>query len=113
MNKFELFSMIFYTLNHYWKDHRSDELGQFLSDMNPFLFDDIGSAIPEIYSQFCHIINTNLTIDNSFGCAIEYINSVDLPCVKEAFSWVEEPEWKERLKSYLETDHKGKEICTK
>lgn len=36
MNKFELFSMIYYALNHYWKENKSEELTSFLSDMNPF-----------------------------------------------------------------------------
>ena len=32
MNKFELFSMIYYALNHYWKENKSEELTSFLSD---------------------------------------------------------------------------------
>ena len=48
MNKFELFSMIYYALNNYWKENKSEELTSFLSDMNPFLFDDIGSAVPSV-----------------------------------------------------------------
>lgn len=110
MNKFELFSMIFYTLNHYWKDNKSEELGKFLSDMNPFLFDDIGSAVPDVYLDFCNTINTDITIENSFTIAKEYISYIALPYIDEAFAWVDESEWKARIGTYLVADHKGKEI---
>ena len=108
MNKFELFTMIFYTLNHYWKDNKSEELGRFLSDMNPFLFDDIGSAVPDVYLNFCEYINADITIENSFHFAKEYISNIALPYVNEAFAWVDESEWKVRIERYLATDHKGK-----
>ncbi len=109
MNKFELFSMIFYTLNHYWKDNKSEELGHFLSDMNPFLFDDIGSAVPNVYLEFCKTIDDDITIENSFNYAKKYISNIALPYVNDAFAWVDESEWKVRVERYLATEHKGKE----
>lgn len=109
MNKFELFSMIFYTLNHYWQDNKSEELGQFLSNMNPFLFDDIGSAVPDVYLKFCETIVGDITIANSFNYAKKYISEIALPYINDAFAWVEESEWRIRAEKYLASDHKGKD----
>lgn len=49
MNKFELFSMIFYVLDAEWDESKNPTLGEFLSSANPFLFDSLSSAVPEIY----------------------------------------------------------------
>ena len=35
MNRFELFTMIFYVLDYYWDQNQGEELGMFLSDMSP------------------------------------------------------------------------------
>ena len=56
VNKFELFSMIYYALNHYWKENKSEGLTSFLSDMNPFLFDDIGSANLAVYAKYSLLV---------------------------------------------------------
>ena len=42
MKQFELFTMIFYVLDYYWDQNQEEELGNFLSDMSPFTFADIG-----------------------------------------------------------------------
>ena len=49
MNRFELFTMIFYVLDYYWDQNQGEELGMFLSGMSPFTFEDIGSADPAVY----------------------------------------------------------------
>ena len=110
MNKFELFSMIYYTLNHYWKENKNEELTSFLSDMNPFLFDDIGSAVHSVYQEFCLSINEEITIDNSFNIACEYIKGIGLQAVTDAFSWVKEDDWKVKCKKYMSLEHKGHSI---
>lgn len=53
MTKCELFTMIFYVLDYYWDQNQEEELGNFLSDMSPFTFADIGLADPAVYSEFC------------------------------------------------------------
>ena len=70
MNRFELFTMIFYVLDHYWDHNQGEELGMFLSDMSPFTFADIGSANPVVYDEFCDFIKVDrIEIENSFKLA--------------------------------------------
>ena len=110
MNKFELFTMIFYAIDLYYDDNPSDLLGQFLSSMSPFTFDDIGSAAPYVYKEFCDFVQEKITIENSYDIALEYVNSIkffDLDLVS-IFKTVDTEKWKEGCKNYLATDHKGK-----
>ena len=108
MNKFELFTMIFFVLDGYWDDHKSDDLGQFLSSMNPFTFEDIGSAVPDIYHGFCKVLgDRSITIDNSFAIAKEYISSIDAGYISDAFEWMNEEKWKASCNEYLSEPHKG------
>ena len=51
MNKFELFTMVFYALDAQWHKNKRSDLGNFLSSMNPFWWGDIGSADPAIYVE--------------------------------------------------------------
>ena len=111
MNKFELYTMIFYAIDLYYDDNPSDLLGQFLSSMSPFTFADIGSADPAVYKGFCDFVSENITIDNSYNIALEYIKSIhffDLDLVS-IFQNVDQDKWKAGCKNYLATDHKGKD----
>ena len=111
MNSFELFTMIFFTLDAYWDEHKGEELGQFLSSMNPFLFDDIGSAVSDIYNDFCGWIDgKEITIDSSYMIAQEYIDMLDKDYLKEAFAWIDTERWRESCQNYLSEPHKGEVI---
>ena len=111
MNKFELYTMIFMTLDFYWDTHKGDDLGVFLSSMNPFLFKDIGSAVPNVYHDYEEWIDERkISVKNSYCIAKEYIASVNENYISEAFAWVTEEEWIAKCKKYLETDHKGAEL---
>lgn len=110
VNKFELFSMIYYALNHYWKENKSEELTSFLSDMNPFLFDDIGSAVPSVYTKYSLLVNEDISIDNSFSIACKYVKSLGLQAVTDAFACVGEDDWKARCVKYMSSNHKGQNI---
>ncbi len=110
MNKFELFSMIYYALNNYWKENKSEELTSFLSDMNPFLFDDIGSANLAVYAKYSLLVNEEISIDNSFSIACKYVKSLGLQAVTDAFACVHEDDWKARCVKYMSSNHKGQNI---
>ena len=102
MKAFELFTMIYYVLDAYWDDHKSEELGQFLSGMNPFLFKGEGSAIPYIYTEFCDFLNgREIKIENSFELATEYIDELAEPYIREAFKWISKEKWLESCKDYV------------
>ncbi len=108
MNKFELFSLIFFALDAQWDNAPNDALGNYLSDANPFLFTDIGSADPACYDDFCKIINKNIIeLNDSYKTAKVYIEKLDISEVTEAFVKTDETQWLAAAKKYLSTPHKG------
>lgn len=108
MNRFELFTMVFHTLNHSWELNRTESVGNFLSEMNPFLWDDIGSADPAIYDEFSKFIKTDsISIDDSYTIASKYIESLKNEEITKAFSCIAEKEWKAAVRKYLKMEHKG------
>ncbi|MDO4939934.1 MAG: hypothetical protein Q4E54_08265 [Lachnospiraceae bacterium] len=110
MNKFELFSLIYYALEKYSKDNPLEERENFLSGMSPFTFDDIGSADPEIYEDFCIFVRQDkFDISDSFLVAKQYVESIKMPIINEAFSWVSDEKWEEAARKYLSKNHKGKD----
>ena len=112
MNKFELFTMIFYAIDLYYDENPSELLGRFLSEMSPVTFAGIGSADSAVYTNFCNFVTGDITIENSYELALEYINSIkyfDLDLVS-IFKKIDIEQWQEGCKKYLGTDHKGKEI---
>ena len=104
MNRFELFTMIFYVLDYYWDENQGQELSMFLSDMSPFTFADEGSADPAVYAEFCDFIKVDkVEIENSFELACKYIDWINQPYVTAAFKWVTKEEWNEKSRQYIET----------
>ena len=106
MKQFELFSMIFYILDDVWDDSKDFDLGQFLSSANPFLFEDIGSAVPDIYEDFKNKIPQTIDISDSYKIAVDYIKSVENGKYLNAFLSVSEEEWLECVNDYLSEPHK-------
>lgn len=110
MNSFELFTMIFFTLDAYWDEHKGEDLGQFLSSMNPFLFEDIGSAVSNIYYDYCNWLGgRSITIDNSYMLAKEYVDKLNKGYIEEAFGWIDSEGWAESCMRYLSEPHKGED----
>ena len=108
MNKFELFSLIFFYLDTQWEENKDEVLGEYLGDMNPFLFKDIGSADPAVYSDFCKVITEPITVENSLELAKKYIASLNNETVTTAFRTIDPQEWFECTEEYLQMEHKGK-----
>lgn len=107
MNQFELYCMIFYVLDAEWDETNDPQLGAFLSDANPFLFADIGSADPTVYLSFCDKIKAEITLDNSYALACEYVASLGNQAVTKAFHSIDKEEWSACLKDYLSQEQKG------
>ena len=107
MNRFELFTLIFYALDAVWDESHEEELGKYLSDANPFIFEDIGSAVPAVYDEFCNVIDGDITIENSYDKALSYIHSLDNKQIEEAFAQISRTEWFESVSEYLASEHKG------
>ncbi|MBR4467668.1 MAG: hypothetical protein IKS34_05125 [Clostridia bacterium] len=108
MNKFELFTMIFYVLDAAWDESHNEQLGDYLSGANPFLFDDTGSADPAVFTSFCENVPDTITLENSYSIARNYILQLKNPAIIDAFSKVPLQEWIGGVNSYLSTEHKGK-----
>ena len=104
MTKYELFTMIFYVLDYYWDQNQVEKLGEFLSDMSPFSFTDIGSADPAVYSEFCDFTKVDkIDLENSYELACKYVEWIGNSYVTTAFEWVTKEEWNEKSKEYIES----------
>ena len=106
MNQFELFTAIFYVLDAAWDKSRDEELGDFLSGANPFLFEDSGSADPAVFAEFCEQVPPEISVDESYQIACQYIESLHDRKIRDAFFSFDEQAWIKRLKEYLSAPHK-------
>lgn len=109
MTKFELFCLVYAVLDAAWDETKEPHLGEYLSGANPFLFEGIGSANPEVFHRFSENVDDPITIENSYCKAKEYISTLDDLVISNAFLFVDEEEWKEGVKGYLSCAHKGGE----
>ena len=107
MNAFELFCLIFYALDAVWNENENKELGNYLSDANPFLFKDIGSANPEIYESFRMMIPSHISLKDSFDLANAYVHTLGSDFISNAFQNIGKSKWEECAKIYLSSPHKG------
>ncbi len=110
MNTFELFSLIFLLLDERWEVHKENEdLGHFLSEMNPYLWDDIGSADPAVYSEFLDFMQDK-TIGEDFGYSLvsPYLDTIEFyPNLKRYLSDVDKETWIDAVHQLLSQPHKG------
>ena len=106
MTQFELFCMIFYVLDAAYDQDKDEDLRNYLSNANPFLFEDIGSADPATYAEFCADVPNTISREKSYSIASQYIKKLQIPSLVKAFSTISETEWLEGLNSYLDSPHK-------
>ncbi len=106
MTQFELYSMIFYALDAAWDESQDQELGEFLSAANPFLFKDTGSADPSVYVDFCSKITHSVSVAESYSAAKEYVESLGKSSLIAAFNDIDEATWLEGAEGYLNSPHK-------
>ena len=111
MNKFELFTMIYFWLDNYYENTTDDMILNQLSEMNPFLWKDIGSADPAVYNEFCTFLGEReISVENSLSIAKDYVKTIDYVDVTAAFENIDPEEWIHGCKDYLSTEHKGADI---
>ena len=113
MNKFELFTLIYFVLDAYYEEEvkTNDSLGIILGDMNPFVWADCGSADQAMYNDYCRFLgDREITLENSLELAKEYVKTIDFVDVTEAFKDMTDNDWIPACKEYLTSDHKGKGI---
>ena len=108
MNRFELFSLIYFWLSRFYKNTTDDRVINQLSEMNPFLWDDIGSADPAVYDDYCAFIgDRKITVEKSLDIAKGYVQIIDYADITEAFLNVDHEQWEKGCREYLSADHKG------
>ena len=93
MNRFELFTMIFYVLDAEWDKAKNEVLGDCLSAANPFLFQDESSADPSIFADFCIQVPENVSIEESYDFAKKYVKSLGRQEITSAFDTINKREW--------------------
>ena len=106
MTRFELFCMIFYVIDFSWSSSHDEALLNFLSDANPFLFADTGSAVPEVFTKFCESVPEKISVKQSLKIAEQYITSLNSKAVSNAFRTIDKNKWFTGLKKYLSQPHK-------
>ena len=112
MNKFELFSLIYFWLSRFYQNATDDRIINQLSEMNPFLWEDIGSADPAVYDDYCSFLgDRTITVENSLAIAQEYVQTIGYADITEAFQKVDRNQWEAGCTRYLSTEHKGADAC--
>ncbi len=110
MNEFELYTMMFFWIDNYYADSTDDRINNLIGEMNPFLWQDIGSADPAYYDEFCRYMKgKTITLDNSFELAKNFAKTIDYVDVTEAFEESDYDKWKNGCKRYIAEEHKGGE----
>lgn len=112
MNEFELFTMIFFVLDAYYdKDIDDICINTVLSDMNPFIWADIGSADPAMYDEYKKFLKERtITLENSFDIAKDYVKTIEYADVTPAFDEMDQKRWIAYCKEYLSEPHKGGDV---
>ena len=102
MNRWDIFVITFYCLDDYWDDHQTDELGNICSSMNPFLFEDKGSADPAVWEVFCEYYEEKeYKVEEGFEKTKKYVATLDSQEATKAMENVSLEEWKDTYEEYL------------
>lgn len=109
MNTFEFFSLIFLLLDNCWDNCKNKELGQFLSEMNPYAWKTEDSADPAWYEEFkLFIKGKSLKQDNGFQLAKEYLRSITYyKGLEKYLDKYDQDDWNDAMKQLLSQPHKG------
>lgn len=114
MNNFEFFSLIFFMLNACWEECKDDNLAHFLSEMNPYLWDSIGSADPAVYAEFLDFMkDKTLGEDNGFQLAKDYLKTVFYPNLEKYLDEYDQDGWNDAVQQLMSQPHKGEETNSK
>ena len=111
MTDFELFSLIYFALDAQYDEQKTkdEELGQFLSEINPFLWKEESSADPAYFVEFQQFMkDKQIGDDYGYALALEYLMTEKFDeVIPKYFSQISQEEWIESAKSYLAEPHKG------
>ena len=107
MNVYKSFIYMFYALDAIYDESPNDELGDYLSGLNPFWFDDEGSADPAEYEEFKEsYINTfgekEPATDEIYEFCKKYLDKNAPQKAIDAFNQIEKSDWIESFEEAKE-----------
>lgn len=101
LNCYEAFKMLYYSLDYIWDETKDENLGEFCSNMNPFLWKGENSADPAVYSHFKKLFNEKFndecSYEEAYNFSKEYLKKeVDIYAKYglEAFEKISLENWK-------------------
>ncbi len=111
MNTFELFCLMYNAFSTE-ENHKDFNFEDFLSDMDPFVWEDCGSADPAEFSEFSKFMQGKEIDMKDYGFSLinQYINQIERPWVDNpipSYFKINQQEWIEKAKKYLSEPHKG------
>ena len=103
MNRHDIFVMMYFTLETYWEDNKTDTLGNLCSELNPFLFKDRKSADPAYWTIFCKkYTDKQYSTSEGYTIAKEYVKSLDNAEATKAMEHISLELWEKAFDKYRE-----------
>lgn len=110
MNNFELFTMMYFTLDAQYKNNEQDEdFANYLSSIDPFLWEDCSSGDPAYFSEFEDFMKgKSIGEDYGYSLALEFLQSHEYSKgMDKYFLMTPVEKYIEGAKEYLSQPHKG------
>lgn len=120
MNAFELFTMMYFVFDGIYddlleekknlpSDKWQDDLGLYVSELNPFAWEDCSSADPAYFLEFYEFIkDKDFGDDFGYSLVCRYLETEkQYHNVLNIFKSYDKKDWIEACKDYLSTEHKG------
>jgi len=113
MTNWEFYQLIFYALDNVYDEQteKDEKLAECLSGMNPDIWNGVGSADSAYYAEFEKWMGEK-SFENNYGFNLvkTYLQQMDpeyLPDMDKFLDYVEEDEWIEYAREFLESVHEG------
>lgn len=110
MTNFELFTMMFFTLDIQYKTHKDDEdFANYLSSLDPFIWEECTSGDPAYFSEFQEFMkNKTIGSDYGYSTALEFLQTNEYSKgMDKYFLMTPKEKYIEGAKKYLAQAHKG------
>ncbi len=75
MNQTNIYIAMFRALDCLYDETKNEELGEYLSAANPYLFKDRMPADKGIWEDFAKIIDSEITSENAYNAVKEYLQT--------------------------------------
>ena len=78
LTPFQFYTLLFHKLDEKWESCKDEELGMFLSEMSPYIWEGEGSADPAVYEEFKEFMHgKEIGDDYGFSLIVPYLESLD------------------------------------